>query len=70
MKKINNRSLKYGSYAFAATAVVIAIIVIFNALLGLDSIRDRLRFDITKISYFPMNQALQCLVIWIRKLRL
>ncbi|NLP00482.1 MAG: hypothetical protein GX386_09385, partial [Clostridiaceae bacterium] len=56
MKKINNRSLKYGSYAFAATAVVIAIIVIFNALLGLDSIRDRLRFDITKNKLFSLSE--------------
>ena len=56
MKKINSRSLKYGSYAFAATAVVIAIIVIFNALLGLDSIRDRLRFDITKNKLFSLSE--------------
>ena len=49
MKKINDRSLRYGSYAFIVTAIMIAIIVVFNALLGLDAVRDRLRFDITKI---------------------
>lgn len=55
MKKINKKSLKYGSYAFIATTVIIAIIVIFNALLGLDTIRDRLRLDITKNQLFSLS---------------
>ncbi len=54
-KRINSRSLKYGSYAFAATAVVIAIIVVLNALLGLDAVRDRLRIDITKNKMFTLS---------------
>lgn len=56
MKKINSRSLKYGSYAFASFAVVIAIIIIFNAILGLDAIRDRIRFDITKNQLFSLSE--------------
>lgn len=56
MKKINNRSLRYGSYAFIATAIMIAIIVVFNALLGLDAVRDRLRFDITKNQLFSLSE--------------
>lgn len=53
--KINKKSLKYGSYAFAATAIIIAIIVTFNALLGLDAVRDRLRFDITQNKMFSLS---------------
>ena len=56
MKMINKKSLKFGSYAFMATVVIIAIIVIFNALLGLDSIRDRLRLDITKNQLFSLSE--------------
>lgn len=56
MKKINSRSLKYGSYAVAVTAVIIAIIVVFNALLGIDYVRDRLRFDITKNQLFSLSE--------------
>lgn len=56
MKKLNNRSLKYGSYAFVATAVVVALIVIFNAVLGFDFIRDRIRFDITKNKAYSLSE--------------
>lgn len=56
MKKINNRSLKYGSYAFVATAVVVAIIVVFNALIGLDAVRNRLRFDITQNRIYSLSE--------------
>jgi ABC-type uncharacterized transport system involved in gliding motility auxiliary subunit len=56
MKKLNRKSLKYGSYAIAATAVVIAIIVVFNALLGIDSVRNRLRFDITQNKMYSLSE--------------
>lgn len=56
MKKWNSRSLKYGSYAFAATAVVVALIVIFNAVLGFDFIRDRIRFDVTKNRTYSLSE--------------
>jgi hypothetical protein len=56
MKKLNKKSLKYGSYAIAATAVVIAIIVVFNALLGIDSVRNRLRFDITQNKMYSLSE--------------
>ncbi len=56
MKKWNSRSLKFGSYAFAATALVVAIIVIFNAVLGFDVVRNRLRFDITKNRMYSLSE--------------
>ncbi|NLM74267.1 MAG: GldG family protein [Clostridiaceae bacterium] len=58
MKKlrINKKSLKFGSYAFASTIVVLAIIVIFNALIGLDVVRNRVRFDITKNRIFSLSE--------------
>ena len=56
MKKINKRSFKYGSYAIAVSTIVIAIIIVFNALLGLDVVRDRLRFDITKEQMFSLSE--------------
>ncbi|MCX7773079.1 MAG: GldG family protein [Clostridia bacterium] len=56
MKKMNDRSLKFGSYAFVLTAVVVAIIVLFNAVLGLDSVRNRVRFDITKNKLYSLSQ--------------
>lgn len=61
MKKIVNKnffgskSFKYGSYAFVATAVVIAVVVLLNAILGLDAIRDRLRYDITKNKKYSLS---------------
>ncbi len=55
--KMNKKSLKYGSYAFAVTAVVIAIIVLFNAVLGLDAIKNRMRFDITKNQMFSLSNT-------------
>ncbi len=55
--KLNNKSFKYGSYAFAATAVVIAIIVVFNAVLGFDVIRNRVRFDITKNKMYSLSDT-------------
>jgi len=55
--KINKKSLKYGSYSLAVTAVIIAIIVVLNALLGLDVLRDRLRFDITKNKRFSLSDT-------------
>ena len=57
IKKINNKSLKFGSYALTVTTVIIAIIVVFNALLGLDFVRDRLRFDITKDKKFSLSET-------------
>jgi len=57
MKKISSRSLKYGSYALIATIVMIAIIVIINAILGLDAIRNRVRFDITKNKLYSLSDA-------------
>lgn len=57
MKKINKKSLKYGSYAIAATVVVIAIIVFLNAILGLDMVRNRLRFDITKNKMYSLSDT-------------
>lgn len=56
MKKINNRSLRYGSYAIIVTGILIAITVVFNALLSLDTVRSRLRFDITKNKLFSLNE--------------
>lgn len=55
--KINKKSLKYGSYSLAVTAVIIAIIVVLNALLGLDVVRDRLRVDITKNKRFSLSDT-------------
>ncbi|NLX64142.1 MAG: GldG family protein [Clostridiaceae bacterium] len=57
MKKINKRSLKYGSYALISTVILIAVIVVINAILGLDAIRDRARFDITKNKLFSLSDA-------------
>ncbi|NMA67014.1 MAG: GldG family protein [Clostridiaceae bacterium] len=54
--KINKRSLKYGSYAIVSTIVVISLIIIFNALTGLDVVRNRLRFDITKNKMFSLSE--------------
>jgi len=58
MKKIaiNKKTLKYGSYALVSTVVVIAIIIIFNALAGLDVVRNRLRFDVTKNKMFSLSE--------------
>lgn len=55
--KMNKKSIKYGSYSIAITAVVIAIIVFFNAILGFDDIRNRVRFDITKNKMFSLSDT-------------
>ena len=57
MKKINIRSLKYGSYALISTVVLIAVIIMINAILGLNVIRDRTRFDITRNKLFSLSDA-------------
>lgn len=57
MKKMNKRSIKYGSYAITATVAIMAIIVLFNAVLGLDFIRNRLRFDITNNKMYSLSEA-------------
>jgi len=57
MKKINIRSLKYGSYALISTVILIAVIVMINAILGLDAIRDRARFDITKNKRYSLSEV-------------
>lgn len=56
MKMFNSKSFKYGSYAFIATAIVIAIIVVFNAVLGIDTVRNRVRFDITKNKMYSLSE--------------
>ncbi len=53
--KMNSRTLRYGSYATAVTAVVVALIIVFNALLGWDTIKSRLRFDITANKMFSLS---------------
>jgi len=57
MKRINIRSLKYGSYALISTVILVAIIVVINAILGLDVIRNRTRFDITQDKRFSLSEA-------------
>ncbi len=56
MKKWNIRSFKYGSYALAVTAIVVALIVLFNAVLGFDVVRNRLRIDITQNKMYSLSE--------------
>lgn len=59
MKKkglLNKKSLKYGSYSFVITAVVIAVIVLVNVILGFSDISKVMRFDITKNKLFSISQ--------------
>jgi hypothetical protein len=59
MKKtglFKKKSFRYGTYSFVITAVVIAIIVLINTILGLSDISKRLRFDITQDKMFSIGQ--------------
>lgn len=59
MKKtgfFNKKSVKYGSYSFIITAVVIAVVVLVNVILGLLDVSKWLRFDITKDKMFSISQ--------------
>ena len=52
----NNKSFKYGSYAFIMTAIVIAVIVFVNIILSVSLVSKALRFDITKEKMFSISQ--------------
>jgi len=58
MKKtslFNKKSFKYGSYSVALTVVIIAVVVLVNAILGFDVVRKRVRFDITEDQMFSIS---------------
>lgn len=55
----NKKSLKYGTYAVVFTAIVIAFIVLVNAILGLGAIRPKLKVDLTKEKLFSIGAQTQ-----------
>ncbi len=53
---LNKRSLKFGSYSVALTAIVIAAVVILNAIVGATQIRDRLKIDLTSQKLYSIGE--------------
>lgn len=51
-----NKRFKYGSFAVVLTAVVVAIIVLINAILGIESLRSRVTFDLTQNKLFSISK--------------
>ena len=52
----SKKSFKYGSYSIIITAVVIAVIILVNILLGMSNLPKWLRFDITQNKMFSISQ--------------
>ena len=55
-KLFNARTMRYGSYALIVTIIAMALLVGFNAILGLDAVRTPLRLDITKNKLFSIGE--------------
>lgn len=52
----NKRALRYGSYSFVLTVIVIAAAVILNAIVGATQIRDRLKIDLTSSKLYSVGE--------------
>lgn len=53
---INKRSLRFGSYSFVLTVIVIAAAVILNAIVGATQIRDKLKIDLTSQKFYSVGE--------------
>ncbi len=53
---LNKRSLKFGSYSVALTTIIIAAVVILNAIVGATQIRDRLKIDLTSQKLYSIGE--------------
>ncbi|MBP7177201.1 MAG: GldG family protein [Thermoclostridium sp.] len=53
---LNKRSLRLGSYSVALTVIVIAAVVILNAIVGATQIRDRLKIDLTGQKMYTIGE--------------
>lgn len=53
---INKRSLRYGSYSFVLTIIVIAAAIILNAIVGTEAIRERLKIDLTSNKLYSIGE--------------
>lgn len=53
---INKRSLRFGSYSFVLTVIVIASAIILNAIVGATQIRERLKIDLTSNKLYSIGE--------------
>ena len=67
MKKIsfkeilNKRSLRFGSYSFILTAIVIAAAILLNSIVSGTKLRDKLKIDLTSNKLYSVGkQPVKC----------
>jgi len=53
---INKRSLRFGSYSFVLTVIVVAAAIILNAIIGVPQIRERLKIDLTSNKLYSIGE--------------
>ncbi|NLY18646.1 MAG: ABC transporter, partial [Clostridiaceae bacterium] len=58
MKKeiFNKRNLRFGSYSFVLTVLVIASAIILNVIVGGTKLRDRLKIDLTSNRLYSIGE--------------
>ncbi len=54
-KLFNSRTMRFGSYAVLITVIVVALVVILNAILGYGKIRENLKLDLTHNKLFTIG---------------
>jgi len=52
----NKRSLRFGSYSFVLTVIVIAAAIILNAIVGATQIREKLKIDLTSNKLYSLGE--------------
>lgn len=52
----NKRSLRFGSYSFVLTVIVIAAAIILNAIVGATQIREFLKIDLTSNKLYSLSE--------------
>jgi len=53
---LNKRTLRFGSYSFVLTVIVIAAAIILNAIVGATQIRNKLKIDLTSNKLYSIGE--------------
>lgn len=54
---INKRSLRFGSYSFVLTVIVVASAIILNAIVGGTQLREKLKIDLTSNKMYSIGET-------------
>lgn len=53
---LNKRALRFGSYSFVLTVIVVAAAIILNAIVGATQIREKLKIDLTSNKLYSIGE--------------